>query len=304
MNLILREQKNSMLLDNKLTLGTAKLGAPEYGCSDGYTLKNPLQFLLKSLNLGIESIDTSPRYGNSEELIGKALKLSNKKTFISSKIDNLMPNDAKTPEYMINSVMSSTHKLGTDIDICYLHQNEIEIISDKYVHEGIRLLKNRNLIKEVGTSIYTREELMYTLDCGIYEWVQIPVNILDTSLYNHVINHKSKIKVAARSIFLQGIILNYQWARERVKKHNELLKAINELNDLCLTYGVSIQQLSVAYLASLDQINKIIIGTISDQKLRENISSVKIKLDTHLISAIDKISSVEKPWTNPRGWQF
>jgi aryl-alcohol dehydrogenase-like predicted oxidoreductase len=291
-------------MTNKLCLGTAKIGMPDYGYSDGNLLKDPTNFILRSLDLGIRSIDTSPRYGNSEELIGKALKLCNKKPLINTKIDNLTPNFSKTPELMLNSINDSIHKLGASIDICYLHQNEIDIISDKYVHEGIELLKNSNLIKEVGTSVYSKEELMYTLDCGIFDWVQIPVNILDTSFYHVVSKHDSQIKVSARSVFLQGVILNDQWARSGIKEHNELLNTLNMVRKLCSSFDITIQQLSVAYLSSLNRIDQIIIGTISHDKIKDNISFTEMQLDKLLIFAINEISSTSKPWTNPRGWKL
>lgn len=291
-------------MTNKLCLGTAKIGMPDYGYSDGNVLKDPTNFILSSLDLGIRSIDTSPRYGNSEELIGKALKLCNKKPLINTKIDNLTPNLSKTPELMLNSINDSIHKLGGSIDICYLHQNEIEIISDKYVYEGIKLLKDNNLVKEVGTSVYSKEELMYTLDCGIFDWVQIPVNILDTSFYHIVSKHNSQIKVSVRSVFLQGVILNDQWARTSVKDHNELLNTLNMVRELCSSFGITIQQLSIAYLASLDRIDQIIIGTISNDKLKDNILSTKMQLDKLLTFAIDEISFTSKSWTNPRSWQL
>ena len=185
-----------MLKSNKLSLGTAKLGMSEYGHSDGSVLLDPINFIKRSLDFGIKFIDTSPGYGNSEEIIGKALKLSNITPVISTKIDNLAPNTSNTPELMLKSINESIHNLNVNIDICYLHQNTISIISDKYVHEGIELLKNSNLIKEVGTSVYTKEELIYTLECGIFDWVQIPVNILDSSFYQIVNKYDSQIKEA------------------------------------------------------------------------------------------------------------
>ena len=292
-----------MLKSNKLSLGTAKLGIPGYGYSDGNILKDPTNFILRSLDFGIRSIDTSPRYGNSEELIGKALKIYNKQIFISTKIDNLVANQASTPELMLNLINVSIDKLKTNIDVCYLHQNDIKIISDKYVHQGIKLLKSNNLVKEVGTSVYSKEELLYTLECGIFDWVQIPVNILDTSFYRIISDHNSQIKVSARSVFLQGIMIDDQWAKISVKDHNELLNTLNIAKELCSKFGMTIQQLSIAYLASLDRIDQIIIGTISNDKLKDNILSTKIKLEKTIITSIHEISSSSKPWTNPRTWQ-
>jgi len=293
-----------MLKHKQLTLGTAKLGMPAYGFSDGYALTDPVNFILRSLNQGIRFIDTSPRYGNSEELIGEALRLSKKKPSVSTKIDNLVPQSCNTPNLMIKSVNESISKLNAPIDICYLHQNEIEIISDNYVHEGIKILKNSNLIKEIGTSVYSQEELIYSLDCGIYDWVQIPVNILDTSFYHIANNHVSEIKIAARSVFLQGAIFNNRRSRINAKYHHELLDTIDQLQKLCTDFGLNIQQLCVAYLSSLDKINQIIVGTISDDKLIENMASIKMQLNKSLIASIEKISVKSKPWSDPRSWKL
>lgn len=291
-----------MSISSKLTLGTAKLGLPEYGHSDGGVLKDPVGFILRSIDLGIKSIDTSPRYGCSEELIGKALKLCNKKPIISTKIDSLLPNIPNTPKLMIDSINESIHKLGTSIDICYLHQNEIEIISDKYVHEGVRQLKNNGLIKEIGTSVYSKDELEYTLDSGAFDWVQIPVNILDTSFYHIVSKHTSNIKVSVRSVFLQGILFNDHWVHTSIKDHDELLRTLNIVRGLCSKFGITIQQLSISYLSSLERVNQVIVGTISDDKLINNISCEKIQLDKQLIFDINEISLSSKSWTNPRDW--
>ena len=293
-----------MRTDKQLTLGTAKLGMPAYGFSDGYALTDPVNFILRSLNQGIRFIDTSPRYGNSEELIGEALRLSKKKPSVSTKIDNLVPQSCNTPNLMIKSVNESINKLNAPIDICYLHQNEIEIISDNYVHEGIKILKNSNLIKEIGTSVYSQEELIYSLDCGIYDWVQIPVNILDTSFYHIANNHASEIKIAARSVFLQGVIFNNHRTRINIKYHHELLDILDQLQKLCTDFGLNIQQLSVAYLSTLDKINQIIVGTISDDKLTENMASIKMQLNKSLIASIEKISVKSKPWSDPRSWKL
>ena len=84
--------------------------------------------------------------------------------FSVSKIDNLEANNANTPDLMINSIRSSIKKLNKEtIDLCYLHQNEMKIISDKYVLKGIRILIDNGLIKEAGTSIYNKELLFFGL---------------------------------------------------------------------------------------------------------------------------------------------
>ena len=142
--------------------------------------------------------------------------------------------------------------------------------------------------------------LMNSSATAINDWVQIPVNILDTSFYHISNNLISEIKIAARSVFLQGVIFNNHRARMKIKHHHELLVSLDQLRRLSSDFGITIQQLSVAYLSSLEKINQIIVGTISDDKLSENMTSIKIKLNKLLIVSIEKITANSKPWSNPR----
>ena len=89
-----------------------------------------------------------------------------------------------------------------------------------------------------------------------------------------------------------------------IKHHHELLDTLDQLQKLCTDFGLNIQQLSVAYLSSLDKINQIIVGTISDDKLIENMASIKMQLNKSLIASIKKISFKSKPWSDPRSWKL
>ena len=163
-------------------------------------------------------------------------------------------------------------------------------------------MKEKGLIKEIGTSIYSKTELQYTLDSKIFDWVQIPVNLLDTSFYNMICKTDSNIKVSARSVFLQGILLNRKSIATDIKNHKELLKTLSLVDWLCAN-NINFQQLSIAYLSQLNRINKIIIGTTSIANLADHILSSSIKLSYDLVDLIKKISSTSKTWTNPRNWK-
>ena len=170
-------------MNKMLCLGTAKLGMPNYGYSKNKSkLIDKEKFILESLEAGVYCLDTSPRYGNSEEIVGNALKDINKKPLISTKIDKLKFGNNMTVIDMEKSIRFSVEKIGVEsIDICYLHQNEINILSDQYVHDGIKNLKHKGLVSSVGASVYSKEELEYVIQSNMFDWVQVPVNILDTS---------------------------------------------------------------------------------------------------------------------------
>jgi aryl-alcohol dehydrogenase-like predicted oxidoreductase len=286
---------------SKICLGTAKIGITDYGYSKNDNSINVQDFLYHAINTGVNCIDTSPRYGNSETIIGDTIKLLQTKPQISTKIDRLVPRSKNNPALMLNSVSSSLNRLNVKcIDVCYLHQNEIDIISDKYIHQGIFILKDKHLIKKIGTSVYSEEELKYTLDSGIYDWVQIPINILDTSFYNMI--GDNKIKVAARSVFLQGILLDKKSIMSNISNNTDMIDLLETVEDLCKHYSISVQELSIAYLSSLNKIDKIIIGTTSIRNIKNNLKYINYKINHNLFDSVSEISRTPKSWTNPRLW--
>ena len=106
-------------LRNKISLGTAKLGVENYGFSSNDLPKDKIRFLEKSFNIGIKSLDTSPRYGNSERIIGNFIDKTKQRPFVSSKIDGLKKNDNHSPRKMIESVKRSLDRMRIPfLDVC------------------------------------------------------------------------------------------------------------------------------------------------------------------------------------------
>ena len=92
------------LQKSKISLGTAKLGIDKYGFSPNTVPIDKKDFLEQSYLIGVRSIDTSPRYGDAEKIIGHFLLNKKDKPLISSKIDNLKVNDPSSPKKMVQSV--------------------------------------------------------------------------------------------------------------------------------------------------------------------------------------------------------
>ena len=136
--------------------------------------------------------------------------------------------------------------------------------------------------------MYSIQELDYILKCHIYDWVQIPINILDTSFYEYVIQSSSKIKIAARSIFLQGNLIN---TRDFLKKKYDGLKyLLNEISLISSLVGVDLSKLMISYINSLDKIEQIVIGTTSNQNLISAVESFNIKLKPEILKRLNRIS--------------
>ena len=293
-----------MNVDN-IVLGTVKLGIPEYGFSNTISINlNPYDFLAKAWNIGVRKLDTSPRYGISEKVIGKFIKKENCKPFISTKIDGLIANNPNVYDIMFNSVRNSLNNLNIEcIDLCYLHQNDIKIISDPYILEALTKLKDQGLIKLTGVSIYNSQECRYAIENPLYDFIQFPVNIFDTSLYcEYVKNNQTSKKFVARSIFLQGVIMNQTGLQTKSKYWKEILECLEVIKKSAFCYKISLIELSLLFVFSLLDIEDFIIGTTSINNLKMNVDIINNKLNENLFAEIYQIASKKKKWSNPQLW--
>ena len=118
-------------------------------------------------------------------------------------------------------------------DICYLHQNELEIISDPCVHEGLMLLKQQKVVRYTGASLYSFEECEYALEAELYDVVQIPVSVFDISFYNRFVREKStSVRFIARSLLLQGILVNRNAINSRIRQSHQVLACLKQIDRL------------------------------------------------------------------------
>lgn len=289
---------------NAICLGTVKLGIPGYGfssSSSSMTLE-ALTFLKQVEARGISRFDTAPRYGESEKILGEYFVQTKTKPFVSSKIDSLYPVSPATPEKMVASVKLSLERLHLrQLDICYLHQNELNIISDPYVRKGFLLLKREGLIKHSGASLYSHEECEYALSSGAFDFIQVPVSIFDASFYNAFIKeNKTSVQFAARSLLLQGILVNRNAINARIRQSHEVLGYLKQLDQLAQECALSTLELALAFVFSLRNIEHYLIGTTSIENLEKNIQCLKIKLPLQVFMRVLEMASCSKNWADPR----
>lgn len=289
-----------------LCLGTVKLGIPDYGFSSNSlpTRFDPVSFLMDAELLGISRFDTSPRYGESEEILGQYISQSKMAPFVSSKIDNLRPGDPGTPGKMLASIKSSLRKLHVrKLDICYLHQNELNMISDPYIAAGFDLLKQQDLIYYTGASLYSFDECEYAIESGIFEFIQIPISVFDVSFYNRFVRAKrTSTRFVARSLLLQGILANRNAINFRIRQSQRVFEYLNQLDQLAQECGLSTLELALAFVFSLDNIDHYLIGTTSKENLENNIRCLKVKLPLQVFMRVLEMASQPESWVNPRNW--
>lgn len=292
-------------MNHKISVGTVKFGVPDYGFSSQTQQEfDPFNFLQRCFELGVKYLDTSPRYGDAESVIGQYLRKNPKSFSIDTKVDNLIPNDKGSPKKIRDSVLRSIDKLSVEsINICYLHQNELSIISDPNIQEGLSIVQQEGLISQVGVSIYSDAEFEYAVNSNFYVAIQLPVSVFDLGFYEKfVVNSNLEKTFIVRSILLQGILVNRSGVDNRIKYSKEIHEYLNELDRIATSINLSTLEMCMRFTLNLANIGRFIVGTTSEKNLEDLVMYSKQTLDNETFLKLYNMGVQSKVWTNPRNW--
>ena len=82
----------------------------------------------------------------------------------------------------------------------------------------------------------------------MYDWVQIPINILDTYFYDRINKVNSNIKIAARSIFFGIMFQNFKTIKKSIKNSNELIQFLDFLKKELEVDDQKFKQIAISFL--------------------------------------------------------
>ena len=289
---------------NRVIYGTARLGNFSYG----YSKENILNYdqreslISKVIELGINRFDTSPQYNDAEIVLGKAITKT--KTLIDSKVINLKPGDKNSQKIIFNQVENSLKRLNKEnLNVLYLHQNEIEILSDKYIQIGLKKILQYGLAKKIGSSVYSHLEFDYSLESDVFSVIQAPVNILNYSFYKKFILSKKRLskELVARSIFLQGTLMNVDF-KKLSKLNKDLSRTISDLKRICLINETTIINEAKHSVFELNDLS-VIQSSLSIDNILSNLHYHSNKKKIAIKGEIEKLRDIEYSFTNPRNWK-
>jgi aryl-alcohol dehydrogenase-like predicted oxidoreductase len=196
----------------ELALGTVQFGL-DYGISNtqGQVSKNETaNILVHAKKLGITTLDCAGAYGNSEHLLGEIFTSSQlgEDFDIISKIPALTNVDENINAYFSRSLV---HLQQQKIETLLFHHadNLLTHPARKKIFAQALSLKSAGLIERIGVSVYTPEQLKVIAKNFPIEMAQVPLNVFDQRfISSEMISfcQTQKIKLHARSLFLQGLL--------------------------------------------------------------------------------------------------
>ncbi|MCX6992710.1 MAG: aldo/keto reductase [Kiritimatiellaeota bacterium] len=276
---------------SKLMLGTVQFGL-NYGIANTEgqpSYAKSRDIISAAFASGVNCLDTAAAYGNSEEVIGRALKelgLSAKVLVITKVpiIENLAAKAAE--DFIFGSIRNSMAKLGKDIlDGCLFHRED----DVKYMDILLKA-RDQGLIKKAGISLDSTAFIDAVLGSGA-EYVQLPFNILDKRLTSTGFIGKAKSKGMAlfsRSVYLQGLLL---MSEEKISEQlKDVIPVRRKLEALAAEKGMAAAELYMRFVLTHGEIDSILTGVDNLEQLRENVRLFsKGPLDSATMRRIDEI---------------
>jgi aryl-alcohol dehydrogenase-like predicted oxidoreductase len=282
----------------KLVIGSAQLGM-NYGLFNNkkITFKEFKKIEKLVLKSKINFIDTATTYGDSEKIIGNS-KL--KKLHIITKIKIPTNKNINVKNWLLKEISKSLIKLKINKIYGILVHNYKDLLGSygKNYLLSLRELKRKKIIKKIGISIYDPSEIKKIWKFWKPDIIQVPFNPLDNRiLVSGWINilKKSKVKIFARSIFLQGLLINKD-SPFKINKNYKIL--LNKYKNWCYKNNISLIQGCLHFVKQFKKIDYLVVGFNNYDQLKEIIDVFKKKQ----IIIPRKFSTKKINLIDPRKW--
>lgn len=263
---------------SKISIGTANFGQIYSINKIKVNKKEIFKILDVAKKNKINSIDTSQNYGVSEKLIGEYIKKRKSKRWqITTKIIN-------EKKEIKNLITKSKERLSIMPANLLVHKSS-HLTNDKFRKELIDL-KKRNKIK-IGVSVYETSEINKVLEQFVPDIIQLPINILNNKFFANGLLKMLKEKniiIQARSIFFQGLL--FKKDNFIKSKNKKLYNLIKKLKIISKKNNTSLAELSLLFVNSIQEIDKIVIGVNNSVDLKNNIKICKKNLPKKILDEI------------------
>jgi aryl-alcohol dehydrogenase-like predicted oxidoreductase len=277
----------------EIILGTAQFSG-NYGIGNSTIVTNQIasKILNKAFELGISTLDTSSVYGNAHQIIGQ----NQFKFKIHTKIKELT-----NLEYQFNLIQKNLN--SNIIDVLYLHDSKMAYAS---IDELVPLLNLKgSRYGQLGISVYTLEEFRKSLNLGVFQFIQIPLSILDRRFnqYERKLASEKGVKLIARSVLLQGLL-----GMENIYLPNYLSSLKEPLTDLVSIASkgsLSLRELAIKWTMSLEDLDGIVLGVDNPDQLVELFKIYNSgKLSPTILESIENIEISDSSILDLRNWIF
>ncbi|QLY40778.1 aldo/keto reductase [Hujiaoplasma nucleasis] len=263
--------------------------------------ESAIKLVQSAFQEGITLFDTAPNYGKgqSEVILGKALKGIRNKVFINTKFGHDSHGQTNFDvERLEFSVKESLIRLQTDyIDSVILHNPGREMLyGDHPIYKELNRLKQLGLIKHYGVSVDWPEELEIVLKENNLDVIELMFNIIHQSpkIWFDEIEKQGillMIKVPLDSGWLSGKYtketifkgVRSRWTQDNIKTRLEIVDRIKEI------VGEDILHASLKYILNYDAVSCVIPGIRTEDHLISNLKTLEYDLSIDIQKELESL---------------
>jgi len=309
---------------SRIAQGTWAIGGWMWGGTDE---RESIRTIHAALDIGINLIDTAPVYGFgvSEEIVGKAIEARGhrEKVFIATKVGLEWHNGSvsrnSSRDRIRKEVEDSLRRLRTDyIDIYQVHWPDLAVpIED--TAQTMQALRKEGLIRAIGVSNYSPEQMNQFMSVSELHTVQPPYNLFERQIDRDVLPfaREKNLSAFAYGPLCRGLLtgtmrpdtkfpgddLRHSDPKFQPPRFAQYLEGVQQLDDLARKrYGKRVMDLAVRWVLDTPGITSALWGARHPAELEAVAGVLGWNLDADTRSGIDRI--LRQTIADPIGPEF
>jgi len=243
----------------------------------GASVADVEQLLGSAFDSGVNVIDTGECYGDSEDLIGRAVASRRSNYFLFTKCGHAVGDELPAvpewdPRLLEASIERSLRRLRTDhLDLLQLHSCSLDVLRKGDVIKVLEKAKREGKTRYIGYS-GDNEDARYAIHTGAFDTLQTSVSIADQQEIDFTLPAARQLGMG---IIAKRPLAEAVWLRESVAKNAYAYPYWERLQTLNYNFLRGDATTSVAtalrFTLSVPGVDVAILGTTSVEHMRENI---------------------------------
>ena len=290
------------------------LGAMMFGAWGNTDHDDSIRIIHRALDSGINFVDTADVYaqGESEEIVGKALKNRRDDVVLATKVHGGMGDDpnraGNSRRWIVAEVENSLRRLQTEhLDLYQIHRPDDSVDVEETLSALTDLVRSGK-VRAVGSSTFPASEIVEA------QWVaerrgferfrteQPPYSIVNRGIEREVLPVCQRYGMGALvwSPLGMGVLTGrYRKGQETQSPrmnfapgrltHERKLDIVEELLPLAEKSGISLTHMALAFAVAHPGVTSAIIGPRTMEHLDDLLAGAEVTLDDDVLDQIDEI---------------
>lgn len=296
---------------NPIGLGTNAVGGQRL--YPDITDEQGKEFLRAAIHNEVDFWDTAYIYGpkKSEEIIGEVLTETKARDQIvlSTKAAHVEKNGEMTfdnsPQFLVQAVEESLKRLQTDyIDLFYIHFPDKK--TPKYEAVGaLQRLKEKGIIRAIGVSNFSLEQLQEANQDGYVNVVQDEYNLInrsnETLLFDYTI--ANNISFIPYFPFASGLLagkytedstfpaddIRARKPEFKGEAFKENIAKVDKIRNIAREQETEVANIVLAWYLQQEAIDVVIPGAKKESQVRNNLNTLDVTLTTEQVKFINDL---------------